>query len=96
MTDDPLPITNVSRFSFFKGGENVIAPKDKIPFDWEKAAAKVREHLNVAMNARHVAFLLGSGCSSFEKNDKQVGIPTMMPMASAFIASVGKLATLTS
>ena len=72
-------------FSFLKGGENVVAPKDNAPFDWDKAASKVREHLNDAMNARHVAFLLGSGCSSFQKNGIQVGIDTMMPLASSFL-----------
>ncbi|MBS0207176.1 MAG: SIR2 family protein [Planctomycetes bacterium] len=77
-------------FSFFKGAEDVIAPKDGFPCDWERAAAKVREHLNDAMNARHVGFLLGSGCSSLAKDGKQVGIPTMMPMASAFLRNTGK------
>jgi hypothetical protein len=79
-------VLNETTFSFFKGGDNVIAPKDGNAFDWEKAAAQVREHLNDAMNARHVAFLLGSGCSSFQKNERQVGIPTMAPMAAEFLA----------
>jgi len=89
MTDQQPLITDNVCFSFFKGGEDVIAPKDNGPFDWERAAAKVREHLNDAMNARHVGFLLGSGCSSFYKDGKQVGIPTMIPMATAFLENEG-------
>lgn len=42
-----------------------MAPPDKAAFDWDSAAATVRQSLTEAMNARHVAFLLGSGCSSF-------------------------------
>ncbi len=76
-------------FSFFKGGVDVVAPKDQEGFDWEKAAAKVREQLGDALNARNVSFLLGSGCSSFLHDDQQLGIPTMAPMAAAFLAQIG-------
>ena len=75
-------------FSFLKGSEDVIAPKDGSEFDWEVAAASVREMLSDALNARHVAFLLGSGCSSFIRDGKQLGIPTMAPMAKAYIEEV--------
>ena len=76
-------------FSFLKGGEDVIVSNDNDTFDWEQAASKVREQLGNAMNARNVAFLLGSGCSSLYRGDKQVGIPTMAPMAKAFLDQVG-------
>jgi hypothetical protein len=74
-----------------KGGEDVVAAVDASePFDWDQAAGKVREHLNDAMNARNVAFLLGSGCSSHIAADgKQVGIPTMKPMAERFVGTIG-------
>ena len=81
--------TQPLRFSFFKGGTDVVAPKDKEDFDWEKSAAKVREQLSDALNARNISFLLGSGCSSFLNDGQQVGIPTMKPMAQAFLAQVG-------
>jgi hypothetical protein len=32
---------------------------------------------------------LGSGCSSFQRDGVQLGIPTMAPMASAYIEEVG-------
>lgn len=76
-------------FSFLKGGEDAVAPKEDGAFDWEQAAAKVREQLGNAMSARNVAFLLGSGCSSYYRDDTQVGIPTMAPMAKAFLAEIG-------
>lgn len=90
MAEKQSSISQDKQFSFFKGGENVIALKDGCPLDWEDAATKVRAHLNDAMNARHVAFLLGSGCSSFYKDDEQVGIPTMVPMARTFLEKVGE------
>ena len=68
------------RFSFFKGGEDVIAEKSETTFDWTRAAAKVRSHLNDAFNAKNVAFLLGSGCSSHVDGGRQLGVPTMAPM----------------
>src|SRR5271166_4410165 len=77
------------RFCFFKGGEDVIAEKSQTTFDWTRAAAKVRSHLNDAFNAKNVAFLLGSGCSSHVDGGRQLGVPTMAPMAQAFLAKIG-------
>lgn len=51
-------------FSFYKGGGDAVAPAGNAAFDWSRAAVTVRENLTEAMNARNVAFLLGSGCSS--------------------------------
>ena len=83
------PPQQVQTFSFLKGGEDIVTLNDDGTFDWEKAASIVREHLGDAMNARNVAFLLGSGCSSFYRDDKQVGIPTMAPMAKTYLDEVG-------
>jgi len=76
-----------ARFSFFKAGEDVVAPKEGSPFDWDKAAVRVREHFHDALNARHIAFLFGSGCSSLKKDDAQVGIATMAPLAAEFLGT---------
>jgi hypothetical protein len=46
------------------GSWSVAAEKSETTFDWTRAAAKVRSHQNDAFNAKNVAFLLGSGCSS--------------------------------
>lgn len=78
------------RFSFLKGSDDVVAPKDASEFEWDAAAASVRESLGDAMNARNVAFLIGSGCSSLTRDEQQLGIPTMQPMANTFIDTVGE------
>ncbi len=83
------PNEQAQAFSFIKGQEDVVAPKEGAPFDWQGAASIVRDHLRDAMNAQHVAFLLGSGCSSLVRDNVQLGIPTMGPMAQAYLAQVG-------
>ena len=80
---------NATTFSFLKGGEDILSSKEGEAFNWEEAASTVRGQLSNAMNARNVAFLLGSGCSSYYSDDQQVGIPTMAPMAKTFLDEVG-------
>lgn len=63
---------SVREFSFIKGVENVVAPKDGNIFQWNTAAARVREHLHDALNAKNLAFLFGSGCSSVVRDRKSV------------------------
>lgn len=75
------------KFSFFKGADDVVAPKDGSAFDWDRAASRVRENLHDALNAKHLSFLFGSGCSSLVKEDKQRGIATMAPLATEFLAA---------
>ena len=51
---------------------------------------KVKQSIGRALNSRNVAFLFGAGCSSFiDRNDKEVGIPTMVPLAKNFVDSWG-------
>lgn len=76
-----------SRFSFFKGGEDVVAPKGGDDFDWEKGALRVRENLHDALNAKNLAFLFGSGCSSLIADGTQRGIDTMAPLAKEFLGA---------
>lgn len=76
-------------FFFFKGSENVLSSKVGKSETWEQAAARVRDSLSDALSARHVAFLLGSGCSSYIKDAKQLGIPTMAPLAKEFLSQIG-------
>lgn len=75
------------RFSFVKGGEDVVAPKAGEDFDWEKGALRVRENLHDALNAKNLAFLFGSGCSSLMVDGKQRGIDTMAPLAKEFLSA---------
>ncbi len=62
---------------FYKGKQDILDSKDGYTLDWRDAASRVREQLNDAMNAQHLGFLIGSGCSSFVAEGKEVGIPTM-------------------
>ena len=80
----------MNTFSFFKGIENFVASPAGEEFDWQQAASKVRAAISDAMNARNVAFLLGSGCSSYQTGETQVGVPTMASMASAYINHTGE------
>ncbi len=72
-------------FSFLKGGDDAIAPKGGVEFDWDKAALRVRDSLHDALNARHLSFLFGSGCSSLVVDGSQRGIDTMVPLAKEFL-----------
>ena len=90
MTPDPtIASSSPPVFSFFKGKEDTVRPQDGEPFDWDAEAKKVRHELNSAMSARNVAFLLGSGCSSLTIDKKQLGIPTMRPLAQKFVGTIG-------
>ncbi len=88
----PLPESPAKsgEFKFIKAGVNVIAPASDGVFDWSHAANQTREHLSEAINARNVAFLFGSGCSSLVREGGQLGIPTMEPLAQEFTKTVGK------
>lgn len=76
-------------FSFFKGGEDVVAGEGTA-FNWQRAATKVREHLADALNAQHLSFLFGSGTSSLAPSGTQLGVPTMAPLAEEFLSTIGK------
>lgn len=75
------------RFRFFKGAEDTFAAVSDDDFDWKQSAAKTRELLGDAMNARHLSFLLGSGCSSYLNDGEELGIPTMAPLAKEFLTT---------
>jgi hypothetical protein len=66
-------------FSFIRGAEN-----DVMECEWPDGADRVRQALGESLNARNVAFLLGAGCSSSWKDDQEVGVPTMAPLAAEF------------
>jgi len=54
---------------------------------WPDGAETVRKAVGEALNARNVAFLLGAGCSSLVKNNVEVGISTMAPLAEEFCST---------
>ncbi|MXW07754.1 MAG: SIR2 family protein [Gammaproteobacteria bacterium] len=55
-------------------------------YEWPKDAKEVRHCLSESLSAKNVAFLLGAGCSSTYIGQKQVGVPTMKPLAKEFTA----------
>lgn len=73
-------------FSFWKGAEQIF---DADAFDRASAVRAVKGHMADALAAKHLSFLLGSGCSSFREGTAELGIPTMGPMADAFLKTVG-------
>lgn len=77
-------------FSFFKGRDDVVAPKGDAVFDWATAAAKVREQLADTLNAQNLSFLFGSGASSLMHGTTQLGVPTMAPLAQEFLSMDGQ------
>src|ERR1700682_5843655 len=66
-------------FKFLRNGDT-----KPIDMDWEKGIETARQAISEAMNAKNVAFLLGAGCSSLMRDGKEVGIPTMGPLAKEF------------
>lgn len=78
---------------FYKGKQNILETKDGSLPTWSDAAARIREQLNDAMNAQHLSFLFGSGCSSYIADGVELGIPTMAPLAKAFIKATNSSAT---
>lgn len=75
---------------FEKGGVNVIEPRNGEDLDWGRAAEAIRDGVGSALNARNVAFLLGSGCSSLVIDGEQRGIDTMAPLAEHFLGAIGQ------
>jgi len=49
---DQTEVPKEIRFSFFKRGEDDMAPTARIPFDWNRAAITVREHLATTVLGR--------------------------------------------
>lgn len=79
--DDDLALSPAQKFQFFRSNGSTQAP-----LEWGKDEGHVRKAIGEALNARNVAFLLGAGCSSLVTNGKEVGIPTMAPLAKEFCA----------
>lgn len=67
--------------SFYKGQHNMLRSTD----DEKEKLKKITEQIVQTLNAQNVSFLLGSGCSSCYRDNHEVGIPTMKPLAKKFI-----------
>lgn len=88
MTDSDEEEPKKLTFAFIRGAE-----AGGIDLEWPAGADVVRKALSESLNAKNVAFLLGAGCSSYYAKEttilgddkwREVGIPTMAPLASEF------------
>jgi hypothetical protein len=68
---------------FYKGQKDILEKVDS-----DKQTAEVQKEILKVFSVHNLSFLLGSGCSSLEKDDTQIGIPTMAPMAIEYYASL--------
>jgi hypothetical protein len=68
-----------ARFHFLRDGNS-----EPNILDWNKGIESARQAISEAMNAKNIAFLLGAGCSSLMKGEKELGIATMAPLAKEF------------
>lgn len=82
MTDTAADDASTQTFFFIRGVE-----EDAGECEWPDDAEKVRQALGESLNAKNVAFLLGAGCSSSRVDDREVGVPTMAPLAKEFTQS---------
>ena len=64
---------------FYKGKENILNGTDE-----NEELEIIKDDLSKVFDTKSLSFLLGSGCSSFYDNNKEIGIPTMKPMANEF------------
>lgn len=84
---DQTPVDSAAgekRISLYKGKINAAGSVD--PNRRTSPLEIVRKDVADAMNSKNLAFLLGSGCSSaLDADGKELGIPTMQPMAKAFV-----------
>ncbi len=67
------------KFQFLRNGD--AEPSE---LDWNKGIESARQAISEAMNAKNIAFLLGAGCSSLMRDEKELGIATMAPLAKEF------------
>ena len=82
-------MTNKNKIFFFKGSENTLEKLE------ENKLEKIKDSFTKVLDGKNLSFLLGSGCSSYQINGEEVGIPTMKILANEFyqISEVKNLAT---
>src|SRR5437868_4201261 len=83
MNDVPSNAPDTPQFGFLRNGDATPSL-----LDWATGPEVVRKAIGEALNARHVAFLIGAGCSSLIRDNTEVGIATMRPLAKEFCAVV--------
>ena len=67
---------------FLKGSEKFGQNND------QDNAKSVRRELTQLMGSKHIAFLLGAGCSSYKSGDAEIGIPAMKELSKIFLCDL--------
>lgn len=80
----------INKFSFYKGESNILETTDSHTVDPKDPIIQTQESINMALNTNNLSFLLGSGCSSYVADGKELGISTMGPMAKSFLEKCGQ------
>lgn len=68
------------QLAFYKGSTNIVDGLDGSSPE-RSPIQRVKKDLGDVLKSKNLAFLFGSGCSSAWNEGKEVGIPTMGPMA---------------
>ncbi|MCY4558477.1 MAG: SIR2 family protein [Chloroflexi bacterium] len=82
MNDTAAEDAQTHTYYFIRGVDGEAGERE-----WPVDVEKVRHALGESLNAKNVAFLLGAGCSSSRVNGREVGVPTMAPLAQEFTKS---------
>lgn len=77
---------------FYKGSENIFekglnAENDDKGSNNEAYLKKIQDSFLKVLDNKNLSFLIGSGCSSFEEEGSQIGIPVMAPLTKEFYDS---------
>lgn len=71
---------------FYKGKNNILENNT------EETKSLIQKEFSKVLDVQNLSFLIGAGCSSFEKKTilkrKEIGIPTMYPMAKEYYFKV--------
>ena len=81
---------SADKIYFYKGLEDVLSKVGK-EADKENPTERIRDSFNKVLDGKNLSFLLASGCSSFKEKQSddfvEMGIPTMLPLATEFYNS---------
>jgi len=82
------PDKKTAEFHFYKGNIDVLESLEDKSVD--SMISYVKKEILQIFDVKNLSFLLGSGCSSFEdpKAKKEIGVPTMKPLAALLYASL--------
>ncbi|GAX88140.1 conserved hypothetical protein [Lebetimonas natsushimae] len=82
---------------FYKGKNNILENNKKNTHnknsdkeeDYKNIIHIIQKEFSKVLDVQNLSFLIGAGCSSFlNKNDEEIGVPTMQPMAKEFYSNL--------